>query len=394
MKLCHLNILWTLDAGVLQKLSHQARALHDAMEPHDQAEFIVVVRQEEINNIREDPFVTFLPITAPGPRLVKEALLPFLVWSKLRDRLIQYDAVVTRWPIPTHSFLNAIRRNTIFTEHHSKELEELAHTRGLKTLVRRRLEKRNAPRILRSAQGIIGVTDEIRRYELRRAKSHRPSLVLPNGVSLSDIPQKIPISIKDSSIEIAFLSSQFSPWHGLDRLFAGLKSWSNPSHTLTIHLIGRVSPEQKAEIQTTALEKHFRIHGVLYGEKLNQVLSGCHIAIGSLALHRNNLKEACVLKAREYTARGLPFVIAYNDPDFTSSISWVLKVPADDTPIDINILVDFARQVDKRPSLAIEMRRYAETRLSWSSKMRQLVDFVQHNIVLSKNPENRTDHRP
>lgn len=35
-----------------------------------------------------------------------------------------------------------------------------------------------------------------------------------------------------------------------------------------------------------------RIHGVLYGSDLDKVLADCHLAIGSLALHRNGLRKA------------------------------------------------------------------------------------------------------
>jgi hypothetical protein len=122
------------------------------------------------------------------------------------------------------------------------------------------------------------------------------------------------------------------------------------------------------------------IHGVLYGSDLDKVLADCHLAIGSLALHRNGLREACMLKVREYTARGLPFVIAYDDPDLPAGLPWVLKIPADESPVEIDALVNFAEDVSKLPSLAKEMRAFAEARLSWTVKMKGLARFVQDNI--------------
>ena len=380
MKLCYLNILWTLDSGVLNKLGHQTRALRNAMGRDDTADCLVVVRQDVADTVQKNSSLTLFPISAPGSSSVQEALLPFLVWSKLKNRLSRYDAVVTRWTIPSPIFLNVVRRQPVFTEHHSKELEEIALHRGLKPFVRRILEKKYGPRILRATHGIIGVTDEIRRYELNRAGCKQPSMVLPNGISLEEIPFKPSSVFNGKSLRLAFVSSQFSPWHGLDRLLEGLRSWQGNSPRLTLHLIGRLTPAQEATIQRMGLAEMVRIHGVLYGSDLDEVISSCHLAIGSLALHRNGLREACVLKVREYTARGLPFVIAYDDPDLPAGLPWVLKIPADESPVEIDALVNFAEDVSKLPSLAKEMRAFAESKLSWTVKMKGLAEFVLDNI--------------
>jgi hypothetical protein len=92
------------------------------------------------------------------------------------------------------------------------------------------------------------------------------------------------------------------------------------------------------------------------------------------------LREACVLKVREYTARGLPFVIAYDDPDLPPGLPWVLKITADESPVEFDALVNFAEDVSKLPSLAKEMRAFAESKLSWTVKMKGLARFVQDNI--------------
>ena len=380
MKLCYLNILWTPDPGVLNKLSHQTHALRNAMGRDGTADCLIVVRQEVAETVQKNSSLTLFPISAPGSSSVQEALLPFLVWSKLKNRLSEYSAVVTRWTIPSPTFLNVARRQTVFTEHHSKELEEIALHRGLRPFVRRILEKKYGPRILRATHGIIGVTDEIRHYELNRAGCKQPSMVLPNGISLEGIPLKPPSVFNGKSLQLAFVSSQFAPWHGLDRLLEGLKSWQGQSPLLTLHLIGRLTSAQETTIQRMGLAEMVRIHGVLYGSDLDEVISSCHLAIGSLALHRNGLREACVLKVREYTARGLPFVIAYDDPDLPAGLPWVLKIPADESPVEIDVLVNFAEDVSKLPSLTKKMRVFAESKLSWKVKMNRLAKFVQDNI--------------
>lgn len=380
MKLCYLNILWTLDPGVLNKLSHQTHTLRNALGRDGTADCLIVVRQEVAETVQKNPSLTLFPISTPGFSSVQEALLPFLVWSKLKNRLSGYDAVVTRWTIPSPTFLNVVRRQPVFTEHHSKELEEIALHRGLKPFVRRVLEKKYGPRILRATHGIIGVTDEIRRYELNRAGCKQPSMVLPNGISLEAIPFKLPSVFNGKSLQLAFVSSQFAPWQGLDRLLEGLRFWQGNSPRLILHLIGSLTPAQETAIQRMEFAEMVCIHGVLYGNDLDKVLADCHLAIGSLALHRKGLREACALKVREYAALGLPFVMSHNDPDLPAGLPWVLKVPADESPVEIDALVNFAEDVSKLPSLAKEMRDYAEKKLSWDVKMKRLARFVQDNI--------------
>lgn len=380
MKLCYLNILWTPDPGVLNKLGHQARALKNAMGHTGTADCLIVVRQEIAETVQKNPIFTLFPISAPGSSLVQEVLLPLLVWSKLKNRLGRYDAVVTRWTVPSPTFLNVVRRQRVFTEHHSKELEEIALHRGLKPFARRMLEKKYGPRILRATHGIVGVTDEIRCYELDRAGCKKPSMVLPNGISLEGIQFKPPSVFNGKSLQLAFVSSQFAPWHGLDRLLKGLRLWRSRSPSLILHLIGRLTPAQETAIQRMGLDEMVRIHGVLYGSDLDEVISSCHLAIGSLALHRTGLREACALKVREYAARGLPFVMSHDDPDLPARLPWVLKIPADESPVEIDALVNFAKEVGKISSFAKEMRAFAEARLSWTVKMKGLAKFVQDHI--------------
>lgn len=63
-----------------------------------------------------------------------------------------------------------------------------------------------------------------------------------------------------------------------------------------------------------------------------------------------------------------------------AGLPWVLKIPADESPVEIDALVNFAKKVGRLVTLATEMRNYAEKKLSWDVKMKCLVNFVQDNI--------------
>ncbi len=350
-------------------------------------ECLIVVRRDEQIPSKPLPGISTLPITVPGPSIVQEALLPFLVWSKLEKRLNSFDVIVSRWTIPSPFFLKVVRKKAVFTEHHTKELEEASLVRGLKPFVRILLEKTYAPPILHNVRGIIGVTDEIRRYELRRAGLERPSIALPNGISPEEVPFSPPPPFNGRTLKLAFVSSHFAPWQGLDRLLEGMvlymKTQASRNCRVRLHLIGRLTPKQISTVRHSQLNSNVTVHGYLFQKELDKILGSCHLAIGSLALHRKGMAEACALKVREYTARGLPFVIGYDDPDLPDHLPWVYRVPPNESPIEIDQLISFAKSTTEFPFLAKKMRTYAEKKLSWDVKMRQLLEFVSRHFHTS-----------
>ena len=95
------------------------------------------------------------------------------------------------------------------------------------------------------------------------------------------------------------------------------------------------------------------------------------------------MQEACTLKTREYTARGLPFIIGHRDPDLVSVPSdrrFFLSVPPDDSPVDIDRVISFARSLNDDeavPALAKYMRAYAFAHLDWKPKVQRYVDFCE-----------------
>ena len=71
MKLCYLNILWTLDPGVLSKLSHQTRALRNALGRDDIADCLVVFCQDIAETVQKK--LISHTISNLGPRIFVSA---------------------------------------------------------------------------------------------------------------------------------------------------------------------------------------------------------------------------------------------------------------------------------------------------------------------------------
>ena len=77
------------------------------------------------------------------------------------------------------------------------------------------------------------------------------------------------------------------------------------------------------------------------------------------------------LKNREYAARGIPFAYSEIDVDFEQK-AYVLKFPADETPIDIDKIVCFCRSSEFSPR---EIRNSIAD-LSWTEQMRMVVNEI------------------
>ena len=112
------------------------------------------------------------------------------------------------------------------------------------------------------------------------------------------------------------------------------------------------------------MEEYVILHGKMHGEDLDHLFNSCDFGIGSLGRHRVGIDKIKTLKNREYAARGIPFVYSETDTDFDQK-PYVFKVPADETPIDINHIIQFYKGLSMTP---IEIRESIRN-LSWKNQM-------------------------
>jgi glycosyltransferase involved in cell wall biosynthesis len=148
---------------------------------------------------------------------------------------------------------------------------------------------------------------------------------------------------------------------------------------ITLHIAGDGPevPALKKIIDELGIAGKVVFHGFSHGKDLDTLFNTCQIAIGSLGLHRMGLTEASVLKAREYCAWGIPFIITCTDPDFSDDFPFILRIPADETPVDLETVIEFAHRVCKDHDHPRKMRTYAAEFLDWSVKMKRLKAFLE-----------------
>ena len=140
-------------------------------------------------------------------------------------------------------------------------------------------------------------------------------------------------------------------WHGFDRIVTGLVDYYNERVSdlkVFFHIVGEFSGEREKNDIVPLVEKHHLenyviLHGLLYGNELDQLFDQCDLGIGSLGRHRSNIEYIKTLKNREYAARGIPLFIQRLMK--TSKKSLYSENTADESPVDIKRLIDFKQQV-------------------------------------------------
>ena len=203
------------------------------------------------------------------------------------------------------------------------------------------------------------------------------TICISNGIDLDSIPIHNPKKQNDIHL-IAVAEIHY--WHGFDRLVAGMGEYYklNPdARKVFFHVVGweddrGTTSNGYLTVEQTA--KKYNIgqyvvnHGKLFGDKLNEVFNQCVFAIGSLGRHRSGITNIKTLKNREYAARGIPFIYSETDNDFEDK-PYIIKAPADESPINIRQIIDFIDTHDVNPT---EIRNTVE-HLSWRFQMEKVV---------------------
>ncbi len=232
--------------------------------------------------------------------------------------------------------------------------------------------------LLKRTDGIIGITDEITQYAMNRSSnSEKPCITIGNGFNVTSVLARKPVSFTGDELHLLCVAN-VNYWHGLDRLLEGLSSYSGSSGVV-LHIVGDGYglPYIRQMTENIGITDKVIFHGFMSGRELDDLFNQCHIAIGSLGIHRIGLNVASTLKVREYCARGIPFVYGVSDPDFPTAFPYVLQVPADESPIDIERVLIFARTVCGDQDHSQKMRSYAEEHIDWSVKTKGMGNFLE-----------------
>lgn len=166
-----------------------------------------------------------------------------------------------------------------------------------------------------SASGIITPSHEL--VDILLPKRDKPFRVISNGIDLSQAEMLPPTNNRQPVITM--VCSPGMKWHGVDKLM----QFAEKTPDVFVHLVGYTEKDMGVPVPANV-----RLHGFLDKQGVRTVLAQSDVALGTLALHRNQMQEASVLKVREALAYGIPVVIAFHDTDLHNvELDTILRIP-------------------------------------------------------------------
>ena len=366
------------DSGVLKKARYQVATLN-RLGIISELHIITPEKgnEQESSTIKFFYYGKFQRITILS-RLVRaqkiRSIISDIITTLHADDIFYYRGLEFMILYYPRAFFRPFRKCRILSEHQSIEINQhlLYHEYGAAVI-----NALTGSIITGQSDAIIGVTEEITRYWKHRLfYRNLPSVTIPNGFSVPSVGVRNLPSYTPQELHVLFVGN-VSRWHGLDRFIQGMAAYHGPVH-VNVHIIG--DGDELEHIKTLAcslgLTRSVHFYGFLSGPDLDRVFDQYHVAIGSLGIHRNGMKQASALKVREYCSRGIPFMISNDDPDFPPTFPYCLSLPPDDTPISMDTVIGFYHAVYAHQSHPGEMREYAEEHLDWQVKGMQLKEFI------------------
>lgn len=371
-----------LESGVIKKAIAQVSGLNAL----GLASELIIISDHSFPKLTKLPYyVTVIPIdTIPKADLVSRFIRMSRIRRALRDTVLsldQYDILYCRglefqlsyYPL---AFFKHSRRCKIISEHQSIEIRQALLYKSYLSALRDLL---TGGFITAQSDGIIGVTDEITSFWSRRLFCRKiPHTTIPNGFNVHSVRVRKPPSNEHTDLHLLFVGN-VSRWHGLDRIIRGTAGYRG-SISVHVHIVGNGDELQNLQDlkRAVAQDADIHFHDIYIDKQLDAVFDECHIAIGSLGLHRNGMSQATSLKVREYCSRGIPFILSNQDPDFPETFEYCLQVEPTETPIDMEKVVSFAIKMCNDPDHPQIMRKYAEENLDWNVKVKEGYRFINN----------------
>jgi glycosyltransferase involved in cell wall biosynthesis len=231
------------------------------------------------------------------------------------------DIIYFRYCYHSPGFPSLFRTTPCVAEMNSQDLSEYANTLPR---LKRLYHRFTRVRVLSSVQAFVPVTHEIGRFYSGFSK---PQCVIGNSINIESF-HPLPPSVERRE-SLVFVGTPGAPWHGLDRI--GELARMFPMRP--VDLVGATPEDWDRQTGGAERPHNLRFHGMLPRSQYEAIMTKAVVAVGSMALYKNSMNEACPLKVREYLSMGLPVIAAYKDTDIPDDADYFLRLPNDDAPI-------------------------------------------------------------
>ena len=232
---------------------------------------------------------------------------------RMLDAILEYkpDAIYLRFGLYSYPMHRLFKIAPVILETNSDDRQEY-QKRGAFFYWMNRLTRNLT---FGSASGIITPSHEL--VDILLPKRDKPFRVISNGIDLSQAEMLTPTNNKQPVVTM--VCSPGMKWHGVDKLMKFAEKYPE----IVVNLVGYSEKDLGAPAPSNV-----KLHGFLDKQGVRNVLAQTDVAFGTLALHRNQMQEASVLKVREALAYGIPVVIAFHDSDLHDvELDTILRIP-------------------------------------------------------------------
>lgn len=370
--------------GVLKKIKEQAKALDLLLDKSIDIIALNPDREEQNGRINYMKFKS----KRKCPYIYYDYIFKKYQLIENTINLNSYDYIILRYPGSDKTGIKFVSNFNIIFEIHTKErcqlLAKIKSKNSIASKIARTiklyLENRYFRSIFKKSEAIITNSVELQKYIINQLKKKIPAITIPNGVNVKDMPQTGFKKFNGKELDMVFISSRPDVWHGLDRLIHSIAHYKKKNKTLKInlHVICKIKEKDKKALSTHS--HSIKFYGLRFGSELDNIMKKMHLAICPLALYRKGLNETSSIKTGEYIARGIPFIIAYNEtglPNEENIPDCYLTFPNDDSFIDFDRIIRFLNEINmNRCKISNKMRLYAIENLDWTVQMKQYLQFI------------------
>jgi len=193
----------------------------------------------------------------------------------------------------------------------------------------------------------------------------------------------LPAQAPDKACYDLIIVANIMFWHGVDRVINGLAEAADHIRgQVHLHVVG--DGEEKAALEalvkSRSVESSVTFYGYQSGDALTELYQKADIGISSIGLHRQGLDECSDLKSREYVVHGLPLIKSFVDIDIDKLSDYVLNIPADDSPLNIEKVISFIRD-HYNNCHKYEVNKAAKNIIGWQSFVTQLIALGEKKLI-------------
>jgi hypothetical protein len=282
-------------------------------------------------------------------------IFPFLIFKRLVGTLIIIDV-----PTPNCTVVDEI------------ELRKLGFFNKMLRII---LHYISFPWSLIPANLILQYAKESRYFSFLIRKKIK---LISNGMDVDSVKMRKKTSRTTNQISLIAVAS-LSLWHGFDRVIDSIYDFKFRNHdSISIKFIivggGEGFLEYSHMIKKLNLQNEIKLEGYKDFEELDNLFDKADIAVSTLGLYRKKLNMASSLKSREYTSRGIPFIMAGYDLDFDPIPEFVFSVSNTDEKIDFQKILNWFESISQNENLGKDMRNYAKKYLDFEVKLIEILN--------------------